>query len=81
MNIIGNPGIDKIDFELMSLAVSAINGCGMCIDAHVHEVAKGGVSKLGVQSSIKIAAVLAAAAQALVIENHAANEGLSATAA
>ena len=28
MNVIGNPGIDKLDFELLSLAVSAINGCG-----------------------------------------------------
>jgi alkyl hydroperoxide reductase subunit D len=35
MNIIANPGIEKVDFELYSLAVSAINGCGMCIDAHV----------------------------------------------
>lgn len=68
MNIIGKPGIDKIDFELMSLAVSAINGCGMCIDAHVNEVTKGGISRQGVQSTIRIAAVLNAAAQALVIE-------------
>ncbi len=28
------PGVDKLDFELWSLAVSAINGCGMCIDSH-----------------------------------------------
>ena len=28
MNVIGNPGVDKVDFELWSLAVSAINGCG-----------------------------------------------------
>ena len=68
MNVIGNPGIAKVDFELMSLAVSAINGCGMCIDAHVHEVTKYGVSKQGVQSSVRIAAVLTAAAQTLVIE-------------
>lgn len=68
MNIIGNPGIDKVDFELMSLAVSAINGCGMCMDAHVHEVVKGGVSKQGVQSAIRIAAVIMAAAQALTID-------------
>lgn len=68
MNIIANPGVEKVDFELMSLAVSAINGCGMCIDAHVHEVVKAGVSKQGVQSTIRIAAVLNAAAQALVIE-------------
>jgi len=28
MNVIGSPGIDKADFELISLAVSAVNGCG-----------------------------------------------------
>lgn len=69
MNVIASPGIDKADFELMSLAVSAINGCGMCIDAHVNEVIKGGISKQGVQSSIRIASILHAAAQALIIED------------
>lgn len=64
MNVIGSPGIEKVDFELMSLAVSAINGCGMCMDAHVHEVIKAGVSKQGVQSAIRIASVINAAAQA-----------------
>lgn len=68
MNIIANPGIDKVDFELMSLAVSAINGCGMCMDAHVAEVIKGGVSRQGVQTAIRIGAVINAAAQALEIE-------------
>jgi alkyl hydroperoxide reductase subunit D len=68
MNVIGSPGIEKVDFELYSLAVSAINGCGMCIDAHVHEVTKAGVSRQGVQSCIRIAAVINAAAQATVIE-------------
>lgn len=67
MNVIGKPGISKVDFELYSLAVSAINGCGMCVDAHVHEVTKAGISKTGVQSAIRIAAVINAAAQALFI--------------
>ena len=53
----------------MSLAVSAINGCGMCIDAHVKEVLEGGVSRDGVQSTIRIAAIINAAAQALEIED------------
>lgn len=66
MNVIGNPGIAKVDFELYSLAVSAINGCGMCMEAHVHEVIKGGVTKLGAQSAIRIAATLNASAQGLV---------------
>ena len=30
MQVIMNSGIDKLTFELMSLAVSSINGCGMC---------------------------------------------------
>ncbi|MDG1286883.1 MAG: carboxymuconolactone decarboxylase family protein [Rickettsiales bacterium] len=67
MNVIANPGIDKVTFELESLAVSAITGCGMCIDAHVREVEKAGISKQGVQSTIRIAAVINATAQALVI--------------
>jgi alkyl hydroperoxide reductase subunit D len=69
MNVIGSPGIDKTDFEMMSLAISAINGCGMCMDAHVHEITKAGISKQGVQSCIRISAVINAAAQASVIED------------
>lgn len=69
MNVIGAPGIAKVDFELYSLAVSAINGCGMCMDAHVHEVVKAGVSKTGVQSAVRIAAVINAAAQAVTIKD------------
>ncbi len=68
MNVIGSPGIPKVDFELYSLAVSSINGCGMCMEAHVHEVTKGGISKTGVQSVIRIASVINAAAQALTID-------------
>jgi lipoyl-dependent peroxiredoxin subunit D len=81
MNVIGSPGIDKVDFELYSLAVSAINGCGMCMDAHVHEVTKAGVSRIGVQSSIRIASVIHAAAQAVFIESLSAHENTSTIAA
>ena len=73
MNIVANSGVDKVDFELMSLAVSAINGCGMCIDAHVGVLSKAGISKQGVQSTIRIASVLNAAAQSLAIEDSAKN--------
>ena len=62
MNVIGNPGIDKADFELFSLAVSAMNGCGMCIDSH-EKVLKGhGVSAEIVQAAARTAAVLKAVA-------------------
>jgi lipoyl-dependent peroxiredoxin subunit D len=67
MSVIGNPGIDKVNFELNCLAVSAINGCGMCIEAHTHGLIKSGVSKLGIQSSVRIASVLNAAAIAFDI--------------
>jgi alkyl hydroperoxide reductase subunit D len=67
MTIIGKPGIAKVNFELYSLAVSAITGCGMCINAHVHEVKKGGIEELGIQSAIRIASVTHATAQALFI--------------
>lgn len=68
MNVIASPGVPKADFELMSLAVSAINGCGMCMDAHVHEVTKACLSRTAVQSAVRIAAVMNAAAQGLVID-------------
>lgn len=67
MNIIAKPGINKVDFELASLAVSAITGCGACIKAHIKEAAKAGISHEGIQSSVRIAAVINAASQALAI--------------
>ena len=69
MNVMAKPGIEKVDFELISLAVSAIEGCGMCIDSHVGVIAKHGVSKEGIQSSIRIAATVNAVAQALAIKS------------
>ena len=62
-------GIDKIDFEIFALAVSIINGCGMCIDAHTNQLLKHGLSKLQIQLVAKIAAVINSLAQALIIQN------------
>jgi lipoyl-dependent peroxiredoxin subunit D len=67
MQVIGNPGVEKVDFELYSLAVSAINGCGACVASHVKQAEHAGVTKQGIQSSLKIAAVINATAQALFI--------------
>ena len=69
MNVIGNPGVDKVNFELNCLAVSVINGCGMCIEAHTQELTKAGVSKLAIQSSVRIAAVLNATAMGIEISD------------
>lgn len=62
MNIMANPGIDKVTFELCSLAVSAINGCGSCLDSHERTLRQHDVGAQGVQSTLKIAAVLHAVA-------------------
>ena len=65
MNVIGNPGIDKLDFELLLLAVSAVNGCGMCIVAHEKQLRKHDVSREAIQSAVRIAATLHAVAGVL----------------
>ena len=66
MNVMANPGIDKLTFELASLAVSAINGCGACMDSHERTLRKHDeVSAQGVQSALKIAAVVHAVAVTL----------------
>jgi lipoyl-dependent peroxiredoxin subunit D len=62
MNIIGSPGIDKLDFELLSLAVSAVNGCGMCIVSHERKLRDGGISREMIQSAVRIASVIHAVA-------------------
>ena len=68
MNVIANPGVAKLDFELWSLAVSAINGCGMCIEAHEREVLGKGATKEMVQNVVRIAAIVHGVAAALEAE-------------
>lgn len=65
MSVIGKPGVEKADFELWSLAVSAINGCGACVDAHERELRKAGFSTEAIQTAVRIAAVVHAVAATL----------------
>jgi lipoyl-dependent peroxiredoxin subunit D len=65
MNVIGNPGIDKLDFELLSLAVSAINGCGKCVASHERLLRQHQFSREAIQSAVRIAATVHAAAGVL----------------
>ena len=78
MNVMANPGVDKADFELWSLAVSAVNGCGMCIESHEHELRKAGLNAEQIQASIRIAAVVHAVAA--VLDGEGAAGGLAAAA-
>src|SRR3546814_775673 len=63
MNVIGSPGIDKADFELFSLAVSAMNGCGACIDSHEKVLRDHNVNADIIQTAARVGAVMAAVAK------------------
>ncbi len=65
MNVIGNPGIDKLDFELLSLAVSAINGCGTCVKSHERKLREHQVAREAIQSAVRIAATISGVAGVL----------------
>jgi alkyl hydroperoxide reductase subunit D len=79
MNVIAKPGVDKVDFELWSLAVSAINSCGLCIDSHEKVVREHGLTTEQVQAAVRIAAVVHAVAATL--DGEAAGQTASALAA
>jgi alkyl hydroperoxide reductase subunit D len=68
MNVIGNPGVEKADFELWSFAVSAINGCGMCLDSHEAELRKHGVPSAQIQTALRIASVVNAVSRVIAAE-------------
>ena len=69
MNILANPGVEKIDFELWSTAVSAINGCGACLDAHEGELRKHGMPNTHIQAALRIGAVVHAASRVAASES------------
>jgi lipoyl-dependent peroxiredoxin subunit D len=58
MNVMRTHGVDHIDFELWSLAVSAINGCGKCIDAHEKIILDKGISEETVLAVVRVASVI-----------------------
>ena len=68
MNVIANHGIDKLDFELISLAVSAVNGCGLCVTSHEKKLRSHDVSREAIQSAVRIAATIHAVAGVLEFE-------------
>jgi alkyl hydroperoxide reductase subunit D len=68
MNVIANPGAEKADFELWCLAVSAINGCGMCLDSHEAELRKHGVGAVQIQTAMRIAATVNAVSRVVAAE-------------
>jgi alkyl hydroperoxide reductase subunit D len=68
MNVMANPGTSRENFELWSLAVSAVNGCGKCLTAHERVLRAAGVTAEQVQAAVRIAAVVHAVAVTLQAE-------------
>ncbi|MBS1547067.1 MAG: carboxymuconolactone decarboxylase family protein [Bacteroidetes bacterium] len=58
MNIMMNPATGKHLFELMSLAVSAVNGCEQCVKSHEASLIALGASEEQVWDAIRIASVV-----------------------
>jgi alkyl hydroperoxide reductase subunit D len=67
MNRLVKPATTKTDFELFSLAVSAINGCETCMRSHEAVVVEGGLSEDQVHDAVRLAAVVQASAVSLEI--------------
>ena len=58
MNIMMKPVLGKEFFELISLAISAVNGCEMCVNAHEHSVRELGATEERVWDAIRLATVI-----------------------
>jgi alkyl hydroperoxide reductase subunit D len=78
MNAIRTHGVESLDFELWCLAVSAINGCGACVESHEKVLREKGFGEEKVLAAIRVASVLHAIATVLDTERVAASEPVNA---
>jgi alkyl hydroperoxide reductase subunit D len=58
MNIMASPTTGTEFFELASLAVSAVNGCEMCVKSHEQSVLKHGGTEDRIFDAIRLASIL-----------------------
>ena len=68
MNRLAHPATSKLDFELMCLAVSAINGCEMCVRSHEHSLLELGATEPQVHDAVRTAAAVFGVAVSLELE-------------
>ncbi len=78
MNVIRTHGIEPLDFELWCLAVSAINGCGKCVDSHDKVLRDKGFGEEKILAAVRVASVLHAIAVVLDTERVAAGQPVTA---
>lgn len=65
MNIMARPVGGKEFFELMSLAVSAVNGCEMCVKSHEQSLMELGSREERVFEAVRLAAVITSVAKVI----------------
>lgn len=65
MNIMMKPVLGKAFFELISLAVSAVNGCERCCRSHEQSVRELGDSEERIWDAIRLASAVTAAGKVL----------------
>ena len=58
MNVLRTHGIDPVDFELWCTAVSAINGCGLCVDSHEQVLRNKGMPEESILAAVRLASVI-----------------------
>jgi alkyl hydroperoxide reductase subunit D len=58
MSIMASPVLGKEFFELVSLVISSINGCEMCVSSHERSVLQHGSSEARVMEGVKLGAVI-----------------------
>lgn len=65
MQIMMKPVTGKEFFELMSLAISAVNGCEMCVNAHEDSLIKLGTAEERIFDAVRIASLVTAAGKVI----------------
>ena len=61
MQLMARPVTGKEFFELMSLAISAVNGCEMCVNAHEDSLIKLATTEERMFDAVRIASLITAA--------------------
>jgi lipoyl-dependent peroxiredoxin subunit D len=77
MNILRTHGVDAVDFELWCTAVSAMNGCGACVDSHEKTLREKGIREETILAAVRIASVIHGLASVLEAEKAAPTPALA----
>lgn len=65
MNIMARPAVGKEFFELISLAVSAVNGCEQCVKSHESSLIELGTREERIFEAVRLAAVFTSATKVI----------------